>query len=163
MGSGWRVMMLRPNSPIGPSVSVSVLMRRYVSFCWRSLSEAMSSSISLCACSSSSESSMRVLMYIKCAAIVMNSLATSRSSCFRCSRYARYWSRISATGMSWISILFFDSRKRMRSSGPSKSCSVSALRSCTTPSSLKTGLSMTFLSLYQYQYTIQLTRSSYMR
>ena len=36
-----------------------------------------------------------------------------------------------------------------------------ALRSCTTPSSLKTGLSMTFLSLYQY--TIQLTRSSYTR
>ena len=35
------------------------------------------------------------------------------------------------------------------------------LRSCTTPSSLKTGLSMTFLSLYQY--TIQLTRSSYTR
>ena len=61
----------------------------------------MSSSISDSASAfSASDSSMRVLMYIKCDAIAINSLATSMSMRLRSSSQARYCSRIDEMLMS---------------------------------------------------------------
>ena len=50
------------------------------------------------------------LMWMRVAAITMNSPATSRFSSFITSRYSMYWRVMGAMGMSWMSIF----SRRMR-------------------------------------------------
>jgi hypothetical protein len=54
--------------------------------------------------------------------------------CLRWFIQAMYWSRMTAIWMSLISILFLESRWRIRSRGPVKSPSSSSARALTTPS-----------------------------